>query len=49
MSGFDFPAIEIYYYSIAGMEEHEITPIRFLRTCKRWRILWGEGGWQGSS
>ena len=45
MAGSDFPAIEIYYYSIAGMEKREITPIRLHRKYKKnGGFYWGEGG-----
>ena len=43
MAGFGFPAIEIYYDSIAGMEKREITPIRLHRTYKVGGFYWGEG------
>jgi len=48
VAGVDLPAIEIYYYSIAEYEGHEITPIRSLRTCKTGGFYGGRGSARGA-
>jgi hypothetical protein len=44
VTGSDFPAIEIYYYSTTGKDQHEITPIPLHRRYKAGGFYGGMGG-----